>query len=524
MSGGATKFIWHRRKYISAEKKKQREARKQRLAPWRMPAIQTVLILSALPLLRRDKPLAEVLGALLAVAAVGVSVGSAIWERRKRKAEQELEQKHPPVNLHEAVSAASSVVDAYERLMVAISRRFDSKPVCLLIRDEADGRFRRAAWSYGPDAEVNVVTLALSRDSFVVRRLAHLSTPWVLEPKDLTVWLQAAQTMSPEIYERRNRECRALRLMATALLVRISSHDQLIGILSLARREQGEYTQLDHESLMNIAAQLALVIENSRLLERVVQHKRVEQELALAARVQRNLLPSEPPSAAGLDAAAFCQPAREVGGDYYDFVLLEDGTLAFAIGDVAGKGISAAMLMAAVQASLRSQLIEYDSSRRTPARMLDSMNRLLARNSAPEQFVTFFAGFVSADRRRFVYVNAGHNAPLLFHRKNGKSSVERPIPLDRGGPVLGVLRDVVYEEGSLELRSDDLLVAYTDGLSEAFNAAGEEFSEERLIQLVGTHPEWNANAIAASVQTSVRQWSTGVPQHDDVTFIALRVS
>jgi sigma-B regulation protein RsbU (phosphoserine phosphatase) len=312
--------------------------------------------------------------------------------------------------------------------------------------------------------------------------------------------------------------------MGTSILVRISSHDEMIGILSLANPERGGFSAQDTETLQNIAAQLALVIENSRLLDRVVQHKRVEQELALAARVQRNLLPSEPPVAAGLEAAAFCRPAREVGGDYYDFVVLEDGTFAFAIGDVAGKGISAAMLMAAVQASLRSQLIEYDATRRAPARMLAFMNRLLSQNSAPEQFVTFFAGFVSADRRRFIYVNAGHNAPLLFHRNNGKASIERPIALDCGGPVLGVLPDFPYEEGSLELRHDDLLVAYTDGLSEALNSAGDEFTEEQIIHVVASNSQWKAPAVTDSLQDAVRRWSAGTPQHDDITCVVLRVA
>lgn len=517
------KFFPHRRRYVSTARRQRRERWKRRFRLVQIPALQLALIASALALLRFRDPITGTLAVLLALCAIAMAAAVTIIKTRKEQA-REIEQAQSTVNLHDAVSAAKSINEAYSRLMQSISRRFNSRPVCLLIRDDHDGRFRRAAWSYGVEADVNVDTLWLNRDSFVVRRLANMSQPWRIDPKDISVWLQAAEGFSPEAREKRAKEAKALRLMATGMLVRITSRDELIGILSLAHPERGAFSPPDSESLKNIAAQLALVIENSRLLDRVVQHKRVEQELALAARVQRNLLPSEPPATAGIEAVAFCQPAREVGGDYYDFVVLEDGTLAFAIGDVAGKGISAAMLMAAVQASLRSQLIEYDATRRAPARMLAAMNRLLSRNSAPEQFVTFFAGFVSADRRRFVYVNAGHNAPLLFHRNNGKASIERPVPLDRGGPVLGVLRDVAYEEGSLELRHDDLLVAYTDGLSEAMNTADEEFTEEQLIQVVATNPDWSAAAMASSIQASVRRWSAGAPQHDDITCVVLRVA
>lgn len=274
---------------------------------------------------------------------------------------------------------------------------------------------------------------------------------------------------------------------------------------------------------MSIAGQLALLIENSKLLERMVSEDRLRRELALAAQVQQRLFPERAPASLHLNLAGFCQPARGVGGDYYDFLTLGSEQTAIAIADVAGKGISAALVMSSVQASLRSQAmtLEGASVRRSLSELVGTLNRLVLASTGGATYVTFFYAQFNERTREFTYVNAGHNPPLLL-RVNGSGEAECRM-LTTGGLFIGFFDGTPYEEETLELQSGDLMVAYTDGVTEALNAAGEEFGEARLQGLLESFAHLPATEVRNRLIESLRAWSSGAPLHDDFTFVILKV-
>ena len=214
----------------------------------------------------------------------------------------------------------------------------------------------------------------------------------------------------------------------------------------------------------------------NRQLEDKVEAKSCVLQLQLedferAREIQQALMPTHLPQIQGCDLAASCQPARMVGGDYFDAIRLGDARVAIAIGDVSGKGMAAALLMSNLQAIVRA----FAPGGLAPHELCSRANRLIAGNVAPGKYITFFYAVIDTARMTLEYCNAGHNPPIL-RRRDG--TLER---LGEGGPVLGVLPGATYAAGTAELRSGDCLVLYTDGISEAFNAADEEFGEARLI-------------------------------------------
>jgi sigma-B regulation protein RsbU (phosphoserine phosphatase) len=285
--------------------------------------------------------------------------------------------------------------------------------------------------------------------------------------------------------------------------------------------------------------------------------------LNLATEVQRRLFPAQPPVCDALELAGFCQPARGVGGDYYDFLALDDGQIGIAVADVAGKGISAALLMSIVQASLRSQAI---AARGSLSDLVSTMNRLMYSSTNESSYATFFYAQFDERMRRLTYVNAGHNPPFLMRagsaqedeaearvllrcnrgvgsasstiRGAGVAVLEAPVAakveagetrarltrmLTSGGPVIGVFSDCVYEQETIQLERGDVVVAYTDGVTEALNPEGEEFGECRLERVLAASTRLSADEISSAIVERVRQWCGSAPQHDDLTFVVLKV-
>ena len=202
----------------------------------------------------------------------------------------------------------------------------------------------------------------------------------LIEPLEIETWSQALNSVLPSTREERASEHEVLRAIQSTLLVQIRQKNELVGILSFGPRRGGfQYSVADRELLMSIAAQLALIIDNARLTERMVAQERMRRELALAAEVQQRLLPSCAPKGLGMEVAGFCEPARGVGGDYYDFINFDNSSqLGLAIADVAGKGMPAALLMSTVQATLRSLTARNGSS----TRRIPSYRRSLASSTA----------------------------------------------------------------------------------------------------------------------------------------------
>jgi sigma-B regulation protein RsbU (phosphoserine phosphatase) len=254
----------------------------------------------------------------------------------------------------------------------------------------------------------------------------------------------------------------------------------------------------------------------SQLIEEENKRRRLENEISIAREVQNQLFPSTLPSVPGVEIEAICKAARSVSGDYYDFIQLSPTHIAIAIADISGKGISAALLMASLQAALRSQMLSEGSERLNMAELVSRLNKHLVRNTGDDRFATFFIAIYDSATRTLRYTNAGHLPALLIC--NGTSA-----QLDKGGMVLGVMEDYVYEEGSLKVGRDALLIGYSDGLIEPENVYGEEFGirrlEEAAVRVQGAAPLM----VAESLMAAAEEWAGTPEQADDMTVIVARL-
>jgi phosphoserine phosphatase RsbU/P len=308
----------------------------------------------------------------------------------------------------------------------------------------------------------------------------------------------------------------ALREEGVALLLPLPVRQELIGVLALGPR-LGDlpFSREDRELLRGVAWQVGLALDSARVAQRMAEEERLRYELTVASEVQRRLFPSEVPRLRRVNLAGACLPALEVGGDYYDFLMLGEGRLGIAVADVSGKGISAAIIMSIVQASLRSQL----AAGQVPlSDLVASMNRLLLRSTAPNSFASFFYGQLDENTGHLAYVNAGLNPPLLFRAANGRPA-ER---LWTGGLVIGAVAETEYRAEEVKLDPGDVLVAYTDGMTEAFDAEGRDFGEQRLEGAVAQALTLSAEAIRDQVLAKVQAFCGEAPQHDDMTLVVAK--
>jgi len=260
----------------------------------------------------------------------------------------------------------------------------------------------------------------------------------------------------------------------------------------------------------------------SRNFARTTAHRaELNRELEIAREVQQRLFPQNLPLVSGLDYCGSCRPAQSIGGDYYDFLILPNGMFGLAIGDVSGKGISAALLMASLQASLRGQALRGSADL---ADLMGHVNRLVYEASSADRFATIFYGHYDPKTRNLTYVNAGHNAPLVL--SNGSQRLDEElhvVRLDSGGPPVGILPHFQYEQASISLRSGDLFLAFSDGISEAMNPAQEQYSEERLIESARSCFGLSASDTLSLLMQTTDGFVAGAKQHDDMTMLVVRV-
>ncbi|HKP73285.1 MAG TPA: SpoIIE family protein phosphatase, partial [Pyrinomonadaceae bacterium] len=448
------------------------------------------------------------------------------------------------LDLGHAARAATSIDELYKLIVRMIGDALNARNVSIFVRDDATGDFVcRMSTLHAEDVDAHDTRhgasseasgssqLLLRSAAFVVKRLRNLAIPLSIEPKDFETWMLALSSAEPAAREARERESATLRRIDARLLLQIKMKGQLVGILSLGGREGArEFSARDQQLLVSVASQLALVIENSKLVARLVEEERLRRELELAAEVQRRLFPTHAPASATLELSGFCRPARGVGGDYYDFLTFDLEQIGVAVADVAGKGISAALLMSIVQASLRSQAMTNCASVQTEgsiANLVSAMNRLLCRSTGDASYVTFFYAQFDERTRQLTYVNAGHNPPFLIRPQpvalRESAAAGACVKLTTGGPVIGLFESFFYEEEMIQLQSGDLLVAYTDGVTEALSPGGEEFGEERLRDLLTAAPHLSAEEMRDRVVRDVQTWSAGAPQHDDLTFVIFKL-
>ncbi len=279
------------------------------------------------------------------------------------------------------------------------------------------------------------------------------------------------------------------------------------------------------DQLAELGSSFNTMTENlERLIVVAKEKERLQSELEIAREVQSQLFPKDVPGLKTLTLTGVCNPARVVSGDYYDFMCLADSSLAFAIGDVAGKGISAALLMASIQSTMRMQLTAGMSNsgngggqkRLSTAMMVSRLNKQLYANTSPEKFATFYFALYDEETHTLTYTNAGHLPPILLHKG-------APNLLQVTGTVVGAFPFSRYEEKQIQLTSGDVLVAYTDGIVEPENEYGEMFGEERLTDLLVKNANRDSSEIIASVMEAVQQWSgSAAEMQDDMTMLVAR--
>ncbi len=288
---------------------------------------------------------------------------------------------------------------------------------------------------------------------------------------------------------------------------------KMTGVLTVFNKHTSEgFTDGDQRLLSIIAAQSAQIIENARLYLEEQNLMLMQEEMRLAAETQINLLPKSIPQIGDYQVAGKSIPAKDVGGDYYDFIQIDDNNFAFCLGDVSGKGMSAAMLMSNIQATLRANILSGGNSTET----IKNANTLLYQNTDSTKFVTLFLGMINIESNEIKYCNAGHNNPFHFDKSNQLKK------LDVGGLILGFQTDSAYVEGTLPFQPEDTLVLFSDGITEAMNDKDEEYGEERLIDLITKHKSEDAYKLIDKIIEEVNTFSEGIPQSDDMTLMVIK--
>lgn len=299
----------------------------------------------------------------------------------------------------------------------------------------------------------------------------------------------------------------------SGMVVPILSQNKMIGVFSLESNQPNAYTQDDLDILEAFASLAAISLERARQHEEVLEKRKLEEELSIARRIQQSFLPRGNPQFQGIDISGINIPSEKVGGDYYDFIPIIENQLGIAIGDVSGKGIPAALIMASFRASLIAEIRNNYAIRS----IMFKVNNLLFESTDPDIYVTAVYGVLDTKNRIFTFTNAGHNGPIL-RRANGQMEY-----LTEGGVILGMFENSKYEERPLVISPGDIMVFYTDGVTEAKNEMEEEFGTKRLKQVISDSHRQSAVRIQENIYKSVKDFTGGLEQEDDLTMIVIKV-
>ena len=298
------------------------------------------------------------------------------------------------------------------------------------------------------------------------------------------------------------------------LAVPLQTDDRVIGLIYLdSPHFVHEFTKDDLNLLTVMANVAAIRIEHTRLAEVEAAERLLAKDLAQAAEIQTRLLPTHAPDVPGVDLAGYNAACRTVGGDYYDFLTYPDGRVALIVADVSGKGMPAALLMSSLQA--RVQVLFDDPT--DLAALVTRLNRIIVANSPANRFISFFIGVLDPNSDRITYVNAGHNPPLLVHHTG---TVEK---LEGGGLLLGIFAGATYEQSVAHLEQGDVVVLFSDGVTEASRLdVDEEFGEDRLAAILAELSGDSAKSIIESINQRVQEFTHGAPPADDITLVVAR--
>lgn len=299
------------------------------------------------------------------------------------------------------------------------------------------------------------------------------------------------------------------------LILPLKDAEHMLGFLALTRKLSGfRYNAEDITMLGVISNQLVTAITNARLYIDSLEKQRLSEEMTMARQIQLNLLPKCPPAGVNYSICASSHPSRTIGGDFYDFIPKGDGTFGIVIADASGKGLPAALMVTQIQAMLRSEV----GNENNISRILGNVNQYVSEMTTSEKFATLFYGEFSPDTGEFKYSNAGHNYPILV-RPDGSHEL-----LSKGGVLIGAFSGAKYQEAYVKMGEDDLLLFYSDGLSEAMNENEEEYGEERIIEYMMKNRHLSSDQIADGILKDVKTFDRADPPRDDTTLIVLKVT
>ncbi len=288
---------------------------------------------------------------------------------------------------------------------------------------------------------------------------------------------------------------------------------KIIATLQLLNKAAGSFTDDDTDVLLTLSGQMAMSLENAQLHHDLLEKERLEREMAMARGIQRSLLPETSPVIPGFDIAVLNEPCFEVGGDYYDFLSLGPSTLLVVIADVEGKGISSAMVMSNLQATLRALVLHLHSLND----IAEAVNKMILHDTRGEKYMTMFMGLIDTRRKGIHYINCGHVPPVVVRPGS------EPIQLTEGGMVIGLFENIQFERGHVKFQTGDILLLCTDGITEAMDVQNEEFGSDRLVASVSQVTDKKAKEIVLKVCDDVTAYSKGGTHMDDKVMLAIKV-
>lgn len=392
-----------------------------------------------------------------------------------------------------AISAPFELEEVVEAIIEALRRVIDFDAAALYLVDRGTSSLERVSEQGYPEGSEDAFDLQVGEG--IVGWVAKSGEPVIV----------------PDVRQD-NRYVAARGTTRSEIAAPLVAEGRVVGVFNLESDVPDLYHEGHLEILLAFAAQAAVAVERARTARDRVERRRLEKELAIARDIQRSFLPAVAPRVPGFDLAGTSIAHDQVGGDYYDFISVSDTRLGLAIADVSGKGIPAALLMAGFRMSLLAEIRNEFAIRA----VMRKVNHLLHESTERGRFVTAFYGVLDWRNGVLIFSNAGHNPPLLL-RPDGTSE-----GLSEGGVALGVLDDAHYEERPVAVQPGDIVVLYTDGVSEAEDEHGELFGVERIEAIVRAHPEHSARELMQDVVAAVLDWSGERGLQDDLTLLIAR--
>ncbi len=435
----------------------------------------------------------DFLSSLSNIAATAIE--NAMMFHRLEKVNRQLDKKVQELNtLFEIGQELNSTLDREKivsLLIYAIMGELMVNRSYVFVKE--DGHFKLASHK-GARGEATDLD-ALEGKGFL-KSLGHISSPILINETELSRNLKVMQRLG----------------LAVAAPMRIQ--DETKGVIVLGEKINRQSFSSDDLEFITTLSNLAMTsMENARLFEETLEKQRIEEELSIAREIQQRLLPRAYPEIQGFELFGINLPSRQVGGDYFDCIPLDPEHVAITIADVSGKGIPAALLMSNLQAGLHSLIAPHADI----ANMMFKLNNLIYAHTSYDKFITFFYAEVDIKEKSLIYVNAGHNPPYIGSG-NGKLRT-----LETGGLVLGMMPNMQYETEKVPLNCGDVLLLFTDGVTEAMDVNRKQFEEWRLEKILSHRRDSSSRELIDNIIGELNEFSKGAPQADDITMLTLKV-